>query len=53
MAVVYSLIRCYEAADWDEVASLAQRLGVTLSSIGNAYVESARWVAEVTGLVGA
>jgi c-di-GMP-related signal transduction protein len=52
MALVYSLIRRYEAGDWDEVTSLAERLGLPAAAVGEAYVESARWVAEVTGLVG-
>ncbi len=50
MAIVYSLIRCYEAADWDSVSNLASRLGVPTLAIGNAYVESAHWVTEVTSM---
>lgn len=50
MASLYALIRRYELGDWDEVTSLAQRLGVPAAAIGNAYVESTRWAAEVAGL---
>ena len=52
MAIVYSLIRRYEAGDWDEVTCLAERLGLPALAIGEAYVESARWVAEVTSQAG-
>jgi EAL and modified HD-GYP domain-containing signal transduction protein len=50
MAIVYSLIRGYEAGDWDQVTRLAEHLGVPPAAIGEAYVQSARWVAEVTAL---
>lgn len=49
MASLYALIRRYELGDWDEVTSLAQRLGVPVAAIGDAYVESTRWAAEVAG----
>ena len=49
MAIVYSLIRFYEAGDWVEVNHLAKRLDLPVSAIGEAYLESARWVAQVTG----
>jgi c-di-GMP-related signal transduction protein len=50
MASLYALIRRYELGDWDEVTTMAQRLGVPAAAIGDAYVESARWAAEVAGL---
>jgi c-di-GMP-related signal transduction protein len=50
MAIVYSLICRYESGDWDEVTRLAERLGVPAMSIGEAYVESTRWVAEVLSM---
>jgi c-di-GMP-related signal transduction protein len=50
MAMVYSLVRGYECGDWDVVTSDAERLGLRAAGIGTAYVESARWAAEVCGL---
>ncbi len=49
MAIVYSLIRGYEMGDWDTVTSLAAELGVPAIKVGEAYVEAARWVADVAG----
>jgi c-di-GMP-related signal transduction protein len=50
MATIYSLVRGYETGDWDVVTSLADRLGLRASDVGDAYVESARWAAEISGL---
>jgi c-di-GMP-related signal transduction protein len=50
MARAYSLICGYETGDWDGLMKLAGCIGVKASDVGNEYVESARWVAEVTGL---
>jgi c-di-GMP-related signal transduction protein len=52
MAIVYSLIRSYEGGDWEEVTRLAERLKVPVLAIADAYVESAGWAAEITGLAG-
>ena len=52
MACAYSLILCYEKGDWDQVTKLAQCVGVQASEIGQAYVQSARWVSEVTAQSG-
>jgi c-di-GMP-related signal transduction protein len=50
MSSLYALIRRYELGDWDEVTTMAQRLGVPAAVIGDAYAESTRWAAEVAGL---
>ncbi len=50
MALLYALIRRYELGDWDEVTSMAKRLGVSAAAIGDAYLESARWAAEIAGM---
>jgi hypothetical protein len=50
MAKVYSLVRGYEAGDWDIVTTLADRLGMPAAAVGTAYVESAHWAAEVSGM---
>jgi c-di-GMP-related signal transduction protein len=50
MAKAYSLICGYETGDWDGLMKLAECIGVKASDVRNEYVESARWVAEVTGL---
>lgn len=50
LAAIYSLIRSYEASDWDNLARLADELGVPPSKIGEAYMESALWVSEVNAL---
>ena len=47
-AIVYALVRRYEAADWDTVARLANGLGVESADIGALYLESVRWAAEIT-----
>jgi c-di-GMP-related signal transduction protein len=48
MTIVYSLIRSYEAGDWDTVTRIADSIGLPVSKIGTAYIESALWVAQVT-----
>jgi EAL and modified HD-GYP domain-containing signal transduction protein len=48
MACGYSLICSYEKGDWASVTKFAQCVGVQVSEIGQAYVESARWASEVT-----
>ncbi len=47
MAVVYALFRCYESGDWDTVENLAGALQIPALNIGDAYVESVRWAADV------
>jgi c-di-GMP-related signal transduction protein len=47
MAIVYALVRCYELGDWDTVTTLADQLGVPAVDVGEAYLKSAYWVAEV------
>jgi EAL and modified HD-GYP domain-containing signal transduction protein len=46
----YALIRSYEFGDWDSVTSLADQIGILSTDVGNAYVSSAKWVAQMTGL---
>lgn len=50
LSIVYALILCYEAGNWEAGTPLANRLGVAASAIGDAYLTSVRWVAEVTNL---
>jgi EAL and modified HD-GYP domain-containing signal transduction protein len=50
MATVYALVRGYESGDWDVVTTLAEKIQMRGSDVGAAYVESARWAAEVSGL---
>jgi c-di-GMP-related signal transduction protein len=52
MACGYSLICCYEKGEWDNVTKFAQCVGAGESEIGQVYVESARWVSEVTAQSG-
>jgi len=52
MAKAYLLIRSYESGDWDAVSELAESIGVQAADVGNAYLESVRWVAEASGLGG-
>jgi EAL and modified HD-GYP domain-containing signal transduction protein len=49
LAIVYALIRGYESGDWETVTRLADSLGVPAGKVADAYVESARWVASVSG----
>ena len=44
---IYKLVRCYEAADWDEVERLACRLGTPPDLVGAAYREALPWADEV------
>jgi c-di-GMP-related signal transduction protein len=46
---VYSLVRAYEAADWDTVAELARGLGLERDRIVEDYMQSLRWAAEACG----
>jgi len=50
MVTVYALVRGYESGDWDVVTALAEKIQMSASDVGAAYVESARWAAEVFGL---
>jgi c-di-GMP-related signal transduction protein len=52
MAAVYSLIRGYEAGDWEIVKTLAEHLKVSVDDIGAAYVGAAAWVTEATSAAG-
>ena len=52
MAIVYSLIRSYEAGEWRTVDRLADALGLTVSSVAEIYVESTRWVSDVGATAG-
>jgi len=48
VAIVYALVCCYELGDWDTVTVLADQLGVPAVAVGEAYLNAAYWVAEVT-----
>jgi c-di-GMP-related signal transduction protein len=52
MAMIYALIRGYEIGEWDKVSVLAGRIGVPPAEVGEMYLESAAWVAQVNGLCG-
>lgn len=43
---IYSLVRRYEMADWDEVERLAGRLGTAPELIGEAYRDALPWADE-------
>ena len=44
---VYDLARAYETGDWDQVESVAGKLGMASGCVGEAYCESLRWAGEV------
>lgn len=44
---IYSLVRRYEAADWDEVERLAGHLGTPAEVVGAAYREALPWADEL------
>ena len=46
LSTIYSLVRKYEAADWDEVARLAGNLGTPPELVGAAYREALPWADE-------
>jgi EAL and modified HD-GYP domain-containing signal transduction protein len=46
---VYTLVRAYEAAEWDAVADHARNLGVERERIVEDYMLSLRWAAEACG----
>jgi c-di-GMP-related signal transduction protein len=46
---VYSLVRAYEAADWNAVAETARGLGLERDRIVEDYMQSLRWAAEACG----
>jgi EAL and modified HD-GYP domain-containing signal transduction protein len=44
---VYKLVRHYEAGDWEMVDSVAVDLKINPTSIGELYVDSTTWAAQV------
>lgn len=43
VAIIHSLVRAYEAGNWDSVATLANRLDISTLALGQAYQESVAW----------
>jgi EAL and modified HD-GYP domain-containing signal transduction protein len=44
---LFQLVCCYERGDWDQVAELSQRCGISTAAIGEAYLDSTAWAEQV------
>lgn len=44
---LFQLICCYERGDWEQLAKLAQRCGISTAAIGEAYLDSTAWAEQV------
>lgn len=46
--VIHRLVRAWESGNWQAVSELARRAGIPVSSIGEAYSESALWAEQAS-----
>jgi hypothetical protein len=44
---IYTLMRAYEAGEWEKARESTARLGLTEAVVGRAYVESTEWANEI------
>jgi EAL and modified HD-GYP domain-containing signal transduction protein len=44
---LFQLACCYERGDWGQLATIAQRCGISTAAIGEAYLNSAAWAEQV------